>query len=176
MSERPPSSHISCHSRQANQSRVWTRVSEYFPSYSTGLQTLKPRVRVDRPIWTLHYSAHKNPTKPPAINSRPPASHPPPLPKQNPSTPPPQTHTSRSGVLARTTAPVSRCEAPSVGTSNPASPNRPPLSSPSGERPSVWTSILQPSSPPVVRPPAGARSGTSRAPGSRRVPSSVRLH
>ncbi|KAJ6827733.1 proline-rich receptor-like protein kinase PERK2 [Iris pallida] len=43
MSERPPSSHISCHSRQANQSRVRTRVSVYFPSYSTGLQASKPR-------------------------------------------------------------------------------------------------------------------------------------
>ncbi|KAJ6825661.1 uncharacterized protein M6B38_377480 [Iris pallida] len=59
MSECPPSSHISCHICQTNQSRVRTRVSVYFSSYSTGLQTLKPRVcvRVDRPTRMIHHSA-----------------------------------------------------------------------------------------------------------------------
>ncbi|KAJ6821730.1 uncharacterized protein M6B38_390850 [Iris pallida] len=105
MSEYPPSSHIFCYSRQTNQSHVRTRVSMYFPSYSTRLETSKPRirvrvrVRVDRPTRTLHHSAPKNPTKPPATNSRPPVPRPPPLPKPNPSTPPPQTHTSISGGL-----------------------------------------------------------------------------
>ncbi|KAJ6817467.1 proline-rich receptor-like protein kinase PERK2 [Iris pallida] len=114
MSERPPSSHISCHSRQANQSRVRTRVSVYFPSYSTGLQASKPRVRVDRPTRTLHHPVPKFPTTSPR---------------------PPQTLTSRSRVLTphlRAGEPlrssVRRDLRPCVA--EPPSP-----SSPSGERP-----------------------------------------